>query len=65
MILDVVCRAFDCPPDVALRQNPKLVFAILEARAAVAAKDKFNAKEKMSPAETDLLHELGKLRREA
>jgi|TARA_Y100000310_G_scaffold276879_1_gene294341 hypothetical protein len=33
-IVSVVCEAFSCTPDIALDQDPELVFAILEVRAA-------------------------------
>jgi len=34
-----VCQAFSCTPAEALRQNPKTVFAVMEARMAKIIKE--------------------------
>ena len=38
----MVCEAFNCPPDVALRQDFATVQAILEYRTLQAAKEQHN-----------------------
>lgn len=46
----MVCEAFNCPPDVAKRQDWADVRAILDYRIAAAAKDQHNRKiEDMTP----------------
>lgn len=41
-MIDEICKAFSCPPDVAERQNPQLVRALLDARNARVGIDLFN-----------------------
>ena len=54
-VLSVICEAFTCLPSDALRENPLDVIAILDARAAKAAKDSFNKKATDMP-ESLMIH---------
>ncbi len=45
-ILSAVCEAFGCPPDVAARQDPALVRAVLDYRNAHTARDLYDAPDK-------------------
>jgi len=59
MILGIVCEAFHCTPDVAVRLNPTLTFGVLEARAAEQAKRQHNTDvSRMTPGQMDLWREL-------
>ena len=42
-MISTVCHAFQCPPDVSLRQDFALVVAILDYRTAMAAKEQHNS----------------------
>ena len=49
-LVSTVCEAFNCTPDVALKQDFKLVRAILDYRMAESSKRVFNSDaSKMSP----------------
>ena len=49
--MDVICQEFHCDPERALAQNPALVFGVLEARLAKAAKAQHNEDvTKLTPA---------------
>lgn len=59
----MICESFGIPPDVALRQDPRVVIPIMEYRMAEGAKVKFNAKkgEDMVEAEVQLWMEMAHL----
>ena len=42
----MVCEEFGCTPDIAVRQDLVLVRRILDYRAAMLAREKFNEKDK-------------------
>lgn len=44
--MSVVCEEFGCTPDIAMRQDLVVVRRILDYRAAMMAKEKFNDKDK-------------------
>lgn len=55
----MICRSFGCTPREALRQNPTLVFGVLEARLAKAAKAQHNEDvTKFTPEMTKIWTEL-------
>lgn len=57
--MSIVCEAFFCTPDVAVGLDPRLVFGVLEARAALGARAQHNADvSKMTPGQLDLWREL-------
>jgi len=57
--VDVICEAFSCTPSQALEQDPALVFGVLEARLAKAAKRQHNEDvTKFTPAMTRMWTEL-------
>ena len=41
-LISIVCEAFNCPPDVAMRQDMRLVRRILEVRIMESAKAQHN-----------------------
>lgn len=52
VMIGIVCDAFNCTPDVALRQDMAMVTAILEARLAESARAQHNQDvSKMTPAQ--------------
>ena len=54
-MVSIVCEAFGCPPDVALRQDWRLVKGILEYRLAESAKRQHNVDAtKLSEAQVNL-----------
>jgi len=54
-IIGVICEAFNCPPDVAMAQDLRVVRKILDARTLEAAKAQHNEDvTKMSEAQTTL-----------
>ena len=65
-MLDIICQAFHCTPDEAVKLDPQRTFAVLPARAAMAAKEQHNANVAgMTPDQMELWHELAMLRQEA
>lgn len=65
-VIDAICQAFSCAPDVALRQDPILVFSILEHRIGVAAIQQHNRDvTKLSKASAAFLVELAQLAEDA
>ena len=56
----MICEAFSCTPDIALKQNPSMVFKILDYRMATATIEQFNDDaSKMTP---DMVKMMKKLR---
>ena len=41
-LIGVICEAFNCPPDIALRQDLRLCRAVIEARMIENAKAQHN-----------------------
>tara|TARA_R110002020_G_scaffold138674_9_gene309171 strand:+ start:1121 stop:1324 length:204 start_codon:yes stop_codon:yes gene_type:complete len=41
-LISVICESFNCTPKEALKQDPKLVFGILDYRMAESVKRQFN-----------------------
>ena len=49
-MLSIVCEAFNCTPDVAMQQNPRLIKNIMDYRLADATVSQFNDDaSKMTP----------------
>ena len=58
-MVSIVCEAFGCPPDVALRQDWRLVKGILEYRLAESAKRQHNIDAtKLTKAQVDFWEEM-------
>jgi len=55
----VVCEVFSCTPDIALKQNPNLVYKILDYRMATATIEQFNEDaSKMTPEMVKMMKKL-------
>tara|TARA_Y100000310_G_C20479304_1_gene713944 strand:- start:489 stop:725 length:237 start_codon:yes stop_codon:yes gene_type:complete len=65
-MLNAICSSFGIAPDVALRQDPRVVIPIMEFRLAEEAQRKFNAKQgqDMSEAEIKIMTEMSELLQE-
>tara|TARA_R100000664_G_scaffold17192_1_gene26123 strand:+ start:8436 stop:8660 length:225 start_codon:yes stop_codon:yes gene_type:complete len=58
-LISIVCETFTCTPDIALKQNWKLVKSIMDYRLAEQAKQTFNSDaSKMTPPEVRMWKQL-------
>lgn len=61
----MVCEAFGCTPSQALHEDPTLVFAVLDYRLALAAKDQHKVDAtKMTPGMAHMLASLAEVLKE-
>jgi hypothetical protein len=64
--ISIICASFGCTPDVALEQDPKWVYAIMDYRLAQSAKELQNSKQAtdMSEGQAQMLNDLAGMLRD-